>query len=82
MIVMKFGGTSVESAQAGIVKDGADRKPSAETAEADRPQPRKDADRDRGMFFDWKFAPRDSNIRGAAGVAVLNAELLHAELTS
>ena len=59
--------------------------------EADRPQPRKDAERDRGMaafvgrlrpcpVFDWKFVALGHNtIRGAAGAAVLNAELMHSE---
>src|SRR5437868_4117015 len=59
--------------------------------EPDRPQPRKDADRDRGMatfigrlrpcpVFDWKFVALGHNtIRGAAGAAVLNAELMHSE---
>jgi aspartate-semialdehyde dehydrogenase len=59
--------------------------------EADRPQPRKDVERDRGMatfvgrlrpcpVFDWKFVALSHNtIRGAAGAAVLNAELMHSE---
>jgi aspartate-semialdehyde dehydrogenase len=59
--------------------------------ESDRPQPRKDAERDRGMatsigrlrpcpVFDWKFTALSHNtIRGAAGAAVLNAELMHSE---
>jgi aspartate-semialdehyde dehydrogenase len=59
--------------------------------EADRPQPRKDAERERGMatfigrlrpcpVFDWKFVALGHNtIRGAAGAAVLNAELMHSE---
>ncbi|HEX4132980.1 MAG TPA: aspartate-semialdehyde dehydrogenase [Bryobacteraceae bacterium] len=59
--------------------------------ESDRPQPRKDAERDRGMatfigrlrrcpVFDWKFVALSHNtIRGAAGAAVLNAELMHSE---
>jgi aspartate-semialdehyde dehydrogenase len=58
-------------------------------SEADRPQPRKDAERDRGMatfigrlrpcpVFGWKFVALSHNtIRGAAGAAVLNAELMH-----
>ena len=57
----------------------------------DRPQPRRDASRDRGMavsmgrlrecpVLDWKFVCMASNtIRGAAGAAVLNAELMHVE---
>ena len=59
--------------------------------EADRPQPRKDAGRDRGMatfigrlrvcpVFDYKFVALSHNtVRGAAGAAVLNAELMHSE---
>lgn len=57
----------------------------------DRPQPRLDRDRGQGMsavvgrlrpcgIFDWKFTVLSHNtIRGAAGAAVLNAELLHAQ---
>jgi aspartate-semialdehyde dehydrogenase len=59
--------------------------------EPDRPQPRKDAERDRGMacfvgrlracpVFDWKFVALGHNtVRGAAGAAVLNAELMLSE---
>jgi aspartate-semialdehyde dehydrogenase len=59
--------------------------------EADRPQPRKDAMRESGMaafvgrlrpcpVLDWKFVVLSHNtIRGAAGAAVLNAELMHSE---
>jgi aspartate-semialdehyde dehydrogenase len=59
--------------------------------EANRPQPRKDAERERGMaafvgrlracpVLDYKFVVLSHNtIRGAAGAAVLNAELMHAE---
>ncbi len=61
-----------------------------ETA-ADRPQPRLDVNRGRGMtavvgrlrpcnIFDWKFSLLSHNvIRGAAGAAVLNGELLYAQ---
>jgi aspartate-semialdehyde dehydrogenase len=57
----------------------------------DRPQPRIDVDRGRGMtscvgrlrpcnVFDWKFTVLSHNvIRGAAGAAVLNGELLKAQ---
>jgi aspartate-semialdehyde dehydrogenase len=57
----------------------------------DRPQPRKDAERERGMAafvgrlrpcpaLDYKFVALTHNtIRGAAGAAVLNAELMHSE---
>jgi aspartate-semialdehyde dehydrogenase len=57
----------------------------------DRPQPRLDRDRGRGMsavvgrlrpcnIFDWKFTVLSHNtIRGAAGAAVLNGELLRAQ---
>jgi aspartate-semialdehyde dehydrogenase len=57
----------------------------------DRPQPRKDAERDHGMaafvgrlrpcpVLDWKMVALGHNtVRGAAGAAVLNAELMHSE---
>src|SRR3569833_3071369 len=59
--------------------------------ENDRPQPRKDAERERGMaafvgrlrpcpVFDWKFVALGHNtVRGAAGAAVLNVELMLSE---
>jgi aspartate-semialdehyde dehydrogenase len=59
--------------------------------ERDRPQPRRDAGRERGMAafvgrlrpcpaLDYKFVALGHNaIRGAAGAAVLNAELMHSE---
>jgi aspartate-semialdehyde dehydrogenase len=59
--------------------------------ESDRPQPRKDVERERGMaafigrlrpcpVFHWKFIALGHNtVRGAAGAAVLNAELMHSE---
>ena len=59
--------------------------------EANRPQPRKDAERERGMatfvgrlrtcpVLDYKLVAMGHNtIRGAAGAAVLNAELMHSE---
>ena len=59
--------------------------------EADRPQPRRDAERERGMaifvgrlrecpVLDYKFIALGHNtIRGAAGAAVLNAELMYSE---
>ncbi len=59
--------------------------------ESNRPQPRKDAERERGMaafvgrlrscpVLHWKFVVLSHNtIRGAAGAAVLNAELMHSE---
>jgi aspartate-semialdehyde dehydrogenase len=58
---------------------------------ADRPQPRFDADAGDGMtatvgrlrpcsVLDWKFTVLSHNtIRGAAGAAILNAELLKAQ---
>jgi aspartate-semialdehyde dehydrogenase len=57
----------------------------------DRPQPRLDVNRDAGMsaivgrlrpcgVLDWKFTVLSHNvIRGAAGAALLNAELLKAK---
>ena len=59
--------------------------------QANRPQPRKDAERERGMaafvgrlracpVLDYKFVTLCHNaVRGAAGAAVLNAELMHSE---
>jgi aspartate-semialdehyde dehydrogenase len=59
--------------------------------EANRPQPRLDVDREGGMavfigrvrpclVFDYKFVALGHNtVRGAAGAAVLNAELMLAE---
>jgi aspartate-semialdehyde dehydrogenase len=58
---------------------------------ADRPQPRRDVERENGMavfvgrlrecpVFDYKFIACGHNtVRGAAGAAVLNAELMHSE---
>jgi aspartate-semialdehyde dehydrogenase len=59
--------------------------------ENDRPQPRRDVERENGMavftgrlracpVLDYKFIAMGHNtVRGAAGVAVLNAELMKAE---
>ena len=59
--------------------------------ENDRPQPRRDAERENGMaafigrlrpcpVLDYKFVALGHNtVRGAAGAAVLNAELMHSE---
>ncbi|HUA21216.1 MAG TPA: aspartate-semialdehyde dehydrogenase [Bryobacteraceae bacterium] len=61
------------------------------THEKDRPQPRRDVERERGMavfigrlrecpVLDYKFIALGHNtIRGAAGAAVLNAELMYSE---
>jgi aspartate-semialdehyde dehydrogenase len=66
-------------------------KPVTYMPQHDRPQPRQDAERDRGMgafvgrlracpVLDYKFVALTHNtIRGAAGAAVLNAELMHSE---
>ena len=66
----------------------APRDPIMYDAAPDRPQPRLDAERGRGMsvsvgrlrpcnLLDWKFTVLSHNtIRGAAGAALLNAELL------
>ena len=67
------------------------REPVIYMEEANRPQPRKDAERERGMaafvgrlracpVLDYKFVALGHNtVRGAAGAAVLNAELMHSE---
>jgi aspartate-semialdehyde dehydrogenase len=59
--------------------------------DSDRPQPRRDVNRENGMAvfigrlrpcpaFDWKFVTLGHNtVRGAAGAAVLNAELMYTE---
>ncbi len=69
----------------------APRRPVHWLPELDRPQPRRDAWNENGMaasvgrvrecpVLDYKFVVLAHNtIRGAAGAAVLNAELLHAE---
>jgi aspartate-semialdehyde dehydrogenase len=69
----------------------APRRPVIYMHEGNRPQPRKDAERERGMaafigrlracpVLDYKFVALAHNtIRGAAGAAVLNAELMHSE---
>jgi len=69
----------------------APRRPVIYMAEADRPQPRKDTERERGMaaflgrlracpVLDYKFIALGHNtVRGAAGAAVLNAELMYSE---
>jgi aspartate-semialdehyde dehydrogenase len=69
----------------------APRRPVIYMHEGNRPQPRKDAERERGMaafvgrlracpVLDYKFVALGHNtIRGAAGAAVLNAELMHSE---
>ena len=66
-------------------------KPVQYMEQQDRPQPRRDAERERGMacfvgrlrpcdVLDWKFVALTHNtIRGAAGAAVLNAELMYSE---
>ncbi len=66
-------------------------RPLVYATEANRPQPILDANRDGGMtvtigrlrpcpLFDYKFVALGHNtIRGAAGVAILNAELMHRE---
>jgi aspartate-semialdehyde dehydrogenase len=69
----------------------APKRPVIYMSETDRPQPRKDAERERGMaafvgrlracpVLDYKFIAMSHNtVRGAAGAAVLNAELMYSE---
>ncbi len=69
----------------------APRRPVIYMDEPNRPQPRKDAERERGMaafvgrlracpVLGYKFVALGHNtVRGAAGAAVLNAELMHSE---
>ena len=76
---------------AGLDLPSAPAQPVEWTAADDRPQPRLDRMRGAGMtatvgrlrpcsLFDWKFTVLSHNtIRGAAGAALLNAELLHSQ---
>jgi aspartate-semialdehyde dehydrogenase len=69
----------------------APKRPVIYMDQADRPQPRKDTERERGMaaflgrlrpcpVLDYKFVALGHNtVRGAAGAAVLNAELMYSE---
>jgi aspartate-semialdehyde dehydrogenase len=69
----------------------APKRPVIYMNEPDRPQPRKDTERERGMaaflgrlracpVLDYKFVALGHNtVRGAAGAAVLNAELMYSE---
>ena len=69
----------------------APKQPVIYMEQQDRPQPRRDVERERGMavfvgrlrecpVFDFKFVALGHNtVRGAAGAAVLNAELMQAE---
>jgi aspartate-semialdehyde dehydrogenase len=69
----------------------APKRPVQYMHQQDRPQPRKDADRENGMtvftgrlrtcdVLGYKFLALGHNtVRGAAGAAVLNAELMHSE---
>jgi aspartate-semialdehyde dehydrogenase len=69
----------------------APKKPVIYMDQDDRPQPRKDTERERGMaaflgrlrpcpVLDYKFVALGHNtVRGAAGAAVLNAELMYSE---
>jgi aspartate-semialdehyde dehydrogenase len=69
----------------------APKRPVIYMTETDRPQPRKDVERERGMatflgrlrscpVLDYKFIALGHNtVRGAAGAAVLNAELMYSE---
>jgi len=69
----------------------APKRPVMYMPEADRPQPRKDTYRENGMavflgrlrpcpVFDYKFVALGHNtVRGAAGAAILNAELMFSE---
>jgi aspartate-semialdehyde dehydrogenase len=69
----------------------APKQPVIYMREINRPQPRKDVERENGMaafvgrlrpcpVLDWKFIALGHNtVRGAAGAAVLNAELMHSE---
>ncbi len=69
----------------------APQRPVIYMEQPDRPQPRRDVERENGMTsfvgrlrpcpaLDWKFVVMGHNtVRGAAGAAVLNAELMYSE---
>jgi aspartate-semialdehyde dehydrogenase len=69
----------------------APKQPVIYMEQINRPQPRMDVERERGMaafvgrlrpcpVLDWKYIALGHNtVRGAAGAAVLNAELMHSE---
>lgn len=87
-IIHAWEDSSVTSSIRGLDLPSAPRQPVIYDRGIDRPQPRLDVNRERGMativgrlrpcnVLDWKFTVLSHNvIRGAAGAAILNAELL------
>jgi aspartate-semialdehyde dehydrogenase len=83
--------TSFQGAPQALELPSAPPRPVVYLTEANRPQPILDVNRDGGMtvtvgrlrpcpLFDYKFVALGHNtIRGAAGAAILNAELMHCE---
>jgi aspartate-semialdehyde dehydrogenase len=83
--------SAVTSAIRGLDLPSAPKQPVIYDERVDRPQPRLDVNRGGGMaavvgrlrpcnVLDWKFTVLSHNvIRGAAGAAILNAELLKAK---
>jgi aspartate-semialdehyde dehydrogenase len=88
-ILDAFGRFSGEPQELGLPT--APKQPIVYMTQANRPQPRLDADRDGGMavyvgrlrecpILGWKFIAMGHNVvRGAAGAAILNAELMRAK---
>ena len=83
--------TSFQGRPQALELPSAPSRPVVYLTEANRPQPMLDVNRDGGMtvtvgrlrpcpLFDYKFVALGHNtIRGAAGAAILNAELMHCE---
>ncbi len=83
--------TSFKGRPQALELPSAPKQPIVYLTEANRPQPTLDVNRDGGMtvsigrlrpcpLFDYKFVALGHNtIRGAAGAAILNAELMHRE---
>jgi aspartate-semialdehyde dehydrogenase len=83
--------SAITSAIRGLDLPSAPKQPVIYDERVDRPQPRLDVNRGNGMsavvgrlrpcnVLDWKFTVLSHNvIRGAAGAAILNAELLKAK---
>jgi aspartate-semialdehyde dehydrogenase len=83
--------TSFQGRPQALELPSAPTRPVVYLTEANRPQPILDVNRDGGMtvtvgrlrpcpLFDYKFVALGHNtIRGAAGAAILNAEMMHCE---
>jgi aspartate-semialdehyde dehydrogenase len=90
-VLAAWSDSAENSAIRGLDLPSAPKQPVIYDERVDRPQPRLDINREAGMativgrlrpcgVLDWKFTVLSHNvIRGAAGAAILNAELLKAK---